>query len=223
MPISSDAPRRDSYDVVIVGGAVMGRNFRERLGGDPEIPDIFVHHFGYMYLAADEDFADTLRRNQAVQADLGSGTRIMNPAEIMRPSWPGDAGCVRMVRHCLIRNDCAASVSRCPCERICKPLLGCVAGAGEPYVATIPNSIALQLRHGSRDTRTPQPSQQVLGGGSGRPGDRGHRPRQGVRPSDSAGAPSSHRPLGCRGHRDSGGLRQAAAESGNGHRHSAGE
>jgi len=35
-----------------------------------------------MYLAADEDFADTLRRNQAVQADLGSGTRIMSPAEI---------------------------------------------------------------------------------------------------------------------------------------------
>ena len=131
---------RDAYDVVIVGGAVMGssiawalsasdgfdgsvlvverdptyanastthtnscmrqqfsnplnvqisrfsadfvRNFRERLGGDPEIPDIFVHHFGYMYLAADEDFAGTLRRNQAIQAELGSGTRIMSPAEI---------------------------------------------------------------------------------------------------------------------------------------------
>ena len=131
---------RDAYDVVIVGGAVMGssiawalsasegfdgsvlvverdptyanastthtnscmrqqfsnplnvqisrfsadfvRNFRERLGGDPEIPDIFVHHFGYMYLAADERFADTLRRNQAIQAGLGSGTRIMSPAEI---------------------------------------------------------------------------------------------------------------------------------------------
>ena len=131
---------QDSYDVVIVGGAVMGssiawalsasdgfdgsvlvverdptyanastthtnscmrqqfsnplnvqisrfsadfvRNFRERLGGDPEIPDIFVHHFGYMYLAADENFADTLRRNQAIQAGLGSGTRIMSPAEI---------------------------------------------------------------------------------------------------------------------------------------------
>ena len=131
---------RDAYDVVIVGGAVMGssiawalsasegfdgsvlvverdptyanastthtnscmrqqfsnplnvqisrfsadfvRNFRERLGGDPEIPDIFVHHFGYMYLAADERFADTLRRNQAIQAELGSGTRIMSPAEI---------------------------------------------------------------------------------------------------------------------------------------------
>ncbi|MCY3892713.1 MAG: hypothetical protein OXF65_05390 [Acidimicrobiaceae bacterium] len=82
MTAASNAPRCHSYDVVIVGGAVMGRNFRERLGGDPEISDIFVHHFGYMYLAGDERFAETLRRNQAVQADLGSGTRIMNPAEI---------------------------------------------------------------------------------------------------------------------------------------------
>ena len=82
MPISSDAPQCDSYDVVIVGGAVMGRNFRERLGGDPEIPDIFTHHFGYMYLAGDERFAETFRRNQAVQSELGAGTRIMNPAEI---------------------------------------------------------------------------------------------------------------------------------------------
>jgi len=140
MPISSDAPQCDSYDVVIVGGAVMGssiawalsacdgfdgsvlvierdpsyanastthtnscmrqqfsnplnvqisrfsadfvRNFRECLGGDPEIPDIFTHHFGYMYLAGDERFAEILRRNQAVQSELGAGTRIMNPAEI---------------------------------------------------------------------------------------------------------------------------------------------
>ena len=58
------------------------RNFRERLGGDPEIPDIFTHHFGYMYLAADESFAVTLRSNQAIQAALGAGTRIMSPAEI---------------------------------------------------------------------------------------------------------------------------------------------
>ncbi|WP_419864897.1 NAD(P)/FAD-dependent oxidoreductase [Candidatus Poriferisodalis sp.] len=140
MTAASNAPRRDSYDVVIVGGAVMGssiawalsacvgfdgsvlvierdpsyanastthtnscmrqqfsnplnvqisrfsadfvRNFRERLGGDPEIPDIFTHHFGYMYLAGDEQFAETLRRNQAIQAALGADTRIMNPAEI---------------------------------------------------------------------------------------------------------------------------------------------
>lgn len=134
------APRHDAYDVVIVGGAVMGssiawalsacdgfdgsvlvverdptysqastthtnscmrqqfsnplnvqisrfsadfvRNFRERLGGDPEIPDIFTHHFGYMYLAGDERFAGTLRRNQAIQSELGADTRIMSPSEI---------------------------------------------------------------------------------------------------------------------------------------------
>ncbi|WP_428120298.1 NAD(P)/FAD-dependent oxidoreductase [Candidatus Poriferisodalis sp.] len=140
MPTAHEAPLRDTYDVVIVGGAVIGssiawalsanedfdgtvlvverdpsyaqastsltnscmrqqfsnplnvqisrfgadfvRNFRERLGGDPEIPDLFVHHFGYMYLAGDEDFAATLRRNQAIQSELGAGTRIMSPAQI---------------------------------------------------------------------------------------------------------------------------------------------
>ncbi|MCP3854423.1 MAG: FAD-binding oxidoreductase [Actinomycetia bacterium] len=57
-------------------------DFRSYLGGDPEVPEIFVHHFGYMYLAAREDFAETLRTNQAIQADLGAGTQIMSPAEI---------------------------------------------------------------------------------------------------------------------------------------------
>ncbi len=111
MPTAREEPLRDTYDVVIVGGAVIGssiawalsanddfggtvlvaerdpsyaqastsltnscmrqqfsnplnvqisrfgadfvRNFRKRLGGDPEVPDLFVHHFGYMYLAGD--------------------------------------------------------------------------------------------------------------------------------------------------------------------------
>ncbi len=132
--------RRSSYDVVIIGGAVIGsasawfmsanpdfdgsvlvvekdptytnastthtnscmrqqfsnplnvsisrfaadfvRNFRSYLGDDPEVPDIFVHHFGYMYLAGDDVFAQTLRRNQGVQAELGAATRILTPAEI---------------------------------------------------------------------------------------------------------------------------------------------
>ena len=115
MPNVHHAPSRVAYDVVIVGGAVIGssiawalsanhdfdgsvlvverdpsyaqastsltnscmrqqfsnplnvqisrfgadfvRNFRDHLGGDPEVPDLFVHHFGYMYLAGDEEFA----------------------------------------------------------------------------------------------------------------------------------------------------------------------
>ena len=133
-------PHRDGYDVVIIGGAVMGssaawfltanpdfdgsllvverdptyeftstahtnscmrqqfsnevnirisqfaadfvRNFRTYMGGDPEVPEIAVQHFGYMYLADTESFAATLRRNQALQASWGAGTKILSPDEI---------------------------------------------------------------------------------------------------------------------------------------------
>jgi len=138
-PISS-TPKRESYDVVIVGGAVVGssvawflssnpgfgghvlvvekdmsyensstahtnscmrqqfsteinirisqfaaefvRNFRHHLGDDPEVPELAVNHFGYMYLAADEDFAAKLRASHALQTSLGAGTAMMSPAEI---------------------------------------------------------------------------------------------------------------------------------------------
>ena len=138
-PLSTPA-RRSSYDVVIIGGAIMGssvawflsvnedfdgtvlvverdpsyedsstartnscmrqqysnelnvrisqfsadyvRNFRQRMGDDPEVPDLAVHHFGYMYLAGDERFAATLRAGQKLQSSLGAGTVIMTPAEI---------------------------------------------------------------------------------------------------------------------------------------------
>ena len=136
----AEQPRLDSYDVVIVGGAIIGssiawhlaneagfdgsvlvverdptyqtastsltnscmrqqfstevnvrisqfgadfvRNFREYLGGDPEVPEIQVHHFGYMYLANDERFASVLRASQRLQEGLGAATKIMSPAEI---------------------------------------------------------------------------------------------------------------------------------------------
>ncbi len=133
-------PRQSSYDVIIVGGAIVGssiawftsnnpdfdgsilvverdptyeqastshtnscmrqqfsnplnvqisqfaaefvRNFQDYMGNDPEVPALAVDHFGYMYLAGDEGFAGTLRANQAVQAELGAGTKIMTPDEI---------------------------------------------------------------------------------------------------------------------------------------------
>jgi len=135
-----DAPRHDSYDVVIVGGAIIGssnafwlsqnpdfdgsilvldrdmtyanastshtnscmrqqfsnelnvrisqfgaefvRDFRSYLGDDPEVPELAVDHFGYMYLADTEAFASTLRTNQELQASYGAGTQLMTPAEI---------------------------------------------------------------------------------------------------------------------------------------------
>ncbi|MEM8922716.1 MAG: FAD-binding oxidoreductase [Actinomycetota bacterium] len=58
------------------------RRFRTELGGDPEIPEIHTNHFGYLYLAADDGFAETLRTNQRIQADLGAATRIMSTEQI---------------------------------------------------------------------------------------------------------------------------------------------
>ena len=43
-------------------GAAFIKSFRERLGGDPEVPDIRLQSFGYMYLAADRAFAEALGR-----------------------------------------------------------------------------------------------------------------------------------------------------------------
>lgn len=135
-----NAPRHDSYDVVIVGGAMLGssvawwltntpgfagrvlvverdpayefastshtnscirqqfsaavnikvsqfgaefiKNFRRFMGGDPEVPDLALQSFGYLYLADTPEFAATLRQNQQIQASLGAGTRHMSRDEI---------------------------------------------------------------------------------------------------------------------------------------------
>lgn len=58
------------------------RDFRDYMGGDPAVPDLYVHHFGYMYLADNETFASRLRQSHAIQAACGAGTRLMSPGEI---------------------------------------------------------------------------------------------------------------------------------------------
>lgn len=63
-------------------GADFVREFRHYMGDDPEVPELAVHHFGYMYLADTEAFANTLRANQQVQASFGAGTQVMTPVEI---------------------------------------------------------------------------------------------------------------------------------------------
>ena len=65
-------------------GAAFIKTFRERLGGDPDVPDILLQSYGYMYLAADQRFARVLAECQELQASLGAGTRILTPDEIAR-------------------------------------------------------------------------------------------------------------------------------------------
>ncbi len=63
-------------------GATFIRNFRDFMGGDPDVPHLTLQSFGYMYLADTPEFAETLRRDQQVQMSLGAGTRHLTPAEI---------------------------------------------------------------------------------------------------------------------------------------------
>ena len=141
MPVEpmTGTPRHGAYDVVIVGGAMMGssaawflsaspdfqgrvlvverdpdyaqassalsascirhqfsnavnvrmsmfgtefiRSFREKLGGDPEIPEIVLKETGYLFLATAAG-APVLRENHAVQAACGAATMLMTPDEI---------------------------------------------------------------------------------------------------------------------------------------------
>ena len=49
------------------------RNFRQFMHNDPEVPELAVNHFGYMYLADTQKFADTLQSNQVIQKANGAG------------------------------------------------------------------------------------------------------------------------------------------------------
>lgn len=57
------------------------KNFAARMG-DERVPEIHLHSFGYLYLADDAASAETLRVNQAMQAGLGAGTRLLTPDQI---------------------------------------------------------------------------------------------------------------------------------------------
>ena len=137
-------PARNSYDVVIVGGAFMGSstawfltenpdfngkvlvverdptyqncstahtntcvrqqfsneltirisqftaafisNLRERMADD-RVPDILLQSYGYLYLADNEGFAETLRENQKVQLAAGAATELLS-AEQIKARYP---------------------------------------------------------------------------------------------------------------------------------------
>ena len=63
-------------------GAEFVKNFRSYMHDDPDVPDVLLQNYGYMYLADNQDFADILVENQKLQSSLGAGTRIMTPDEI---------------------------------------------------------------------------------------------------------------------------------------------
>ena len=135
-----NTPKYDKYDVIIIGGAIMGsstawflsqnpdfngtilvvekdqkyefcstahttscirqqfstklnveisqfaanfiNNFHEYMENDVRVPKLAIKSFGYMYLAASEDFAKNLRSNQEVQAASGAATELLTPDEI---------------------------------------------------------------------------------------------------------------------------------------------
>jgi len=63
-------------------GAEFIKNFRDFMGGDPEVPHLPLQSYGYMYLADTEAFAQTLQDSQKVQAQLGAHTKFLSRDEI---------------------------------------------------------------------------------------------------------------------------------------------
>lgn len=139
------APQHASYDVIIVGGAIMGastawfltedkdfdgrvlviekdptyefcstthtnscmrqqfsselnvkisqfaadfvKNLRKYMGNDDRVPQLSIHSFGYMYLADNDAFANSLRASQKIQKAAGAATRLMT-AEQIKATYP---------------------------------------------------------------------------------------------------------------------------------------
>ena len=133
-------PKRSAYDVIIIGGAIMGSSAAWFLSQNPDfngsilvvekdqnyefcstahttscmrqqfstklnvqisqfaadfvlnlqeymvdkirIPKLKINSFGYMYLADDLSFAETLKDNQKIQIEAGAATELLSPTEI---------------------------------------------------------------------------------------------------------------------------------------------
>jgi len=133
-------PKRSAYDVIIIGGAIMGSsaawflsqnpdfngsilvvekdqkyefcstahttscmrqqfstklnvqisqfaadfvlNLQEYMVDKIKIPKLKINSFGYMYLADDVSFAETLKDNQKIQIEAGAATELLSPTEI---------------------------------------------------------------------------------------------------------------------------------------------
>ena len=58
------------------------KNIRGYMGNDERVPELSIQSFGYMYLADNDGFADTLRENQQVQLACGAATQLMDQQTI---------------------------------------------------------------------------------------------------------------------------------------------
>ena len=63
-------------------GAEFIKNFQKYMGHDPRVPKPLLHSFGYLYLADNQSFADSLSAAQQVQAACGAATKHMTRDEI---------------------------------------------------------------------------------------------------------------------------------------------
>jgi len=63
-------------------GAQFIHNFRDYMGGNPDVPNLTLQSFGYMYLADTHEFAKTLQEAQQVQASLGAATQHLSRDDI---------------------------------------------------------------------------------------------------------------------------------------------
>jgi len=65
-------------------GAEFIKNFRTFMGGEERVPEIVLQSYGYMYLADNDAFAESLRESQALQQSCGAGTKLMSAEDIAR-------------------------------------------------------------------------------------------------------------------------------------------
>lgn len=63
-------------------GAEFIKNLRGFMGGDERVPELSIQSYGYLYLAASEEFADSLRESQKTQRAAGAETEILTADEI---------------------------------------------------------------------------------------------------------------------------------------------
>ena len=63
-------------------GAEFVKNFRQFMGGDPEVPHLVLLSLGYLYLADTPELASNLKESQHIQTSLGAHTRHMSRDQI---------------------------------------------------------------------------------------------------------------------------------------------